>query len=190
MNETLRAELLRMREDDLSTRRRLIEAGQLYGPHLPRDWYHPEMEMVHRKNNARLREIIAEYGFPARSLVGDDGCDAAWQIAQHAILDIELQELVLPMLKKAADEGDAPAQHYAMLTDSVLFRKGELQIYGSIFVGGENGLVPAPIADPEHVDERRAAMGLMPLREHMAKLQQRVDVESKVQSDANGDKEN
>jgi hypothetical protein len=186
MNEDLCAELLRLKDDDVATRRRLIEAGQLYGPHLPKDWYHPSMANVHRRNSARLREIIAEYGFPTRNLVGEDGCEAAWSIAQHAILDVELQEHCVDLLKKAVAEGEAPAQHYAMLTDRVLFGKGEPQLYGSIFVGGdeEGKLVAWTIADAGHVDERRAAMGMAPMAEHTQKLQQRVDTESKVQRDA------
>ena len=51
----LRAELLRLHADDRTARRELIEAGQLYGPHLPNDWYHPRMAEVHRRNSARLR---------------------------------------------------------------------------------------------------------------------------------------
>jgi hypothetical protein len=183
MNEDLCAELLCLKADDMATRRRLIEAGQLYGPHLPKDWYHPDMANVHRRNSARLREIIAIHGFPTRSLVGEEGCEAAWSIAQHAILDVELQEHCVELLKKAVAAGEAPAQHYAMLTDRVLFGKGEPQLYGSIFVGGdeEGKLIAWTIADAEHVDQRRAAMGMLPIAEHTQKLQQRVDIESSMQ---------
>ena len=87
----LRAELLAMQEADLVTRRRLIDAGELYGPHLPKDFYHPDMAAVHHKNNARLWEIVRQYGWPGRALVGEDGCEAAWKIAQHAVLDPALQ---------------------------------------------------------------------------------------------------
>jgi len=53
--------------------------------------YHPEMEALHRRHNARLRAIIAAHGWPGYSLVGEDGCRAAGSIVQHAILDPELQ---------------------------------------------------------------------------------------------------
>ncbi len=185
MDQALRAELLKMQADDLTTRRRLVEAGQLYGPHLPRDFYHPDMAAVHRRNNARMHEIVGQYGWPGRSLVGEEGAEAAWQIVQHATLDPELRERCLPLLEAAYQAGEAAGRQVAMLTDSLHMQKGEPQIYGSIFVGSEGGgLVPWTIADAEHVDERRAAMGLPPLAEHSAQLQKRVDVENKVQKKA------
>lgn len=187
MNEVLHAQLLTMQQADLDTRRRLIDAGQLYGPHLPKDYYHPDMAAVHRRNNQQLRHIITHYGWPGRSLVGEDGAEAAWKIAQHAILDPQLQEDCRVLLEAAFQTGECPGIHLAMLTDRVHMQKGEPQIYGSIFVGGENGaLVPWTIADPEYVDQRRAAMQMPPLAEHSDKLQRRVDHETQVQNAATG----
>jgi hypothetical protein len=186
MNEQLRRELLQMQEEDYTTRRKLVEAGQLYGPHLPEGFYHPEMATIHNRNNARLREIIDEYGWPGRSLVGQEACEAAWLIAQHALSDPDLRDRCLPLLESAVNIGEAPAWQFAMLTDSILMHKDEPQLYGCIFVGGEAGkLVPWKIADPEHVDARRAAVGLPSLAEKMAELQARVNLEEQVQRAAN-----
>ncbi len=188
MNEAVRQQLLQMQADDLDTRRRLIDAGQLYGSRLPKDFYHPDMATVHRRNNAGMWHIIEQYGWPGQSTAGEDGCEAAWQIVQHAILDPSLRDMCLPLLKAAYQAGDVPGRHVAMLTDSVLMQKGEPQIYGSIFVGdGKGNLVPWTIIDPEHVDERRAAMGMPPLAEHGNQLKQRVDLETSIQSAATSD---
>ncbi|MBI5671184.1 MAG: hypothetical protein HZC41_24570 [Chloroflexi bacterium] len=185
MNEELRYQLLRMQADDLDTRRRLIDAGQLYGPHLPKDHYHPDMATVHSRNNALMRGIIEQYGWPGRSLVGDDGGEAAWLVVQHAILDPELQERCLPLLEAAYKAGEVPGRHLATLTDRVRMQKGEPQIYGSILVGDDNGqLIPWTIDDPEQVDKRRAAMGLPPMAEHLGQSKERVDLETKVQQAA------
>ncbi|MEO8612277.1 MAG: DUF6624 domain-containing protein [Chloroflexota bacterium] len=185
----LRAELLAMQEADLVTRRRLIDAGELYGPTIPPGFYHPDMAAVHHQNNARLWEIVREYGWPGRALVGEEGCEAAWKIAQHAVLDPALQAFCVSLLEKAVAEGDAPGQHWAMLTDRVLMEKGEPQIYGSIFVGGaDGGLVPWTIADPDQVEARRQAVGLPPLAEHNRNLQARVNLETQVQQAAQSDK--
>lgn len=54
MREDLRAELVAMEADDLRVRARLAADRSLF------HGYHPEMEAVHRRNAARLREIIAE----------------------------------------------------------------------------------------------------------------------------------
>jgi hypothetical protein len=182
LNPDLRAELLRLQADDRTVRRELIEAGQLYGPHLPKDWYHPRMAEVHRRNNARLREILAEYGWPGRSLAGDDGAEAAWFIAQHAVLDVDLQRHALTLLTAAAAAGEAQPAHMAMLTDRVCMAEGRPQVYGCVHVGNAQGeLVPYPIADPEQVEARRAAVGLPPLAQKTDELKARVVLENEVQ---------
>src|SRR5688572_26226692 len=91
INVALRAELLRLQDDDLTVRRGRIDAGQLYGRHLPKDGYHPRMAATHERNSAGLRAVLTEHGWPGRSLVGDDGAEAAWFIAQHPVLDVDLQ---------------------------------------------------------------------------------------------------
>jgi hypothetical protein len=185
MNEALRDELLQMQQADITTRRRLIDAGQLYGPHLPEGFYHPEMAAVHNRNNARLREIIAGYGWPGYALVGEQAAEAAWQIAQHAILDPDLRDTCLKLLHQAVEAGDAQGWQLAKLTDSVLMQKGEPQVYGSIMVGGPDGaLIPWIISDPENVDARRASVGLPPLAEQLNQSQSRINLETKVQRDA------
>ena len=181
-NPALRAELLRLQADERTVRRELIEAGQLYGPHLPKDWYHPRMAAVHARNNARLRDLLAEHGWPGRSLSGDDGAEAAWFIAQHAVLDLDLQREALALLTAAAAAGEAQPAHMAMLTDRVCMAEGRPQVYGCVHVGNEQGeLVPYPIADPEQVEARRAAVGLPPLAQKTDELKARVAVESEVQ---------
>jgi hypothetical protein len=79
VNEALRAELVAMRAEDLRVREELLGSGQLG------KGYSPTMEAVHRRNAQRLREIVAEYGWPDTELAGSDGTLAAWFIAQHAI---------------------------------------------------------------------------------------------------------
>lgn len=86
MNEKLRAELLEMREKDISTRARLVETGELND-----NEYHPVMKSVHENNNKRIKYIIEMFGWPLESDVGTDGSEAAWLIVQHAVLEPELQ---------------------------------------------------------------------------------------------------
>ena len=185
MNETLRDELLRLKADDGALRRELVEAGELYGPHLPKDWYNPRMAELHRRNTARLRAIVAEHGWPGTALAGAAGAEAAWFIAQHAVLDLDFQREALRLLTGAVERGDAPAWQMAMLTDRVRMGSGEPQVYGSIHVGDESGkLVPYVTEDPENVEARRAVVGLPPLAEKTAELKARVNVESEVQERA------
>src|SRR5205085_10484583 len=171
MNDQLRLELLRMQAADIAMRRELIDAGELY-----KYEYHHRMAEVHGKNNARLREIIERHGWPGHSPVGEDGCEAAGRIAQHATLDLELRERCLESLKLAVAVGDAPAWQLAMLTDSVLFQQGRPQVYGCITVGdGNGGAVLWKTEDLENVDVRREEVGLPPLEENMKRIRDEID---------------
>lgn len=171
MDDQLRNELLRMQAEDITMRRELIDAGELY-----KYEYHPRMAEVHHKNNARMREIVEQHGWTGRSMVGEDGCEAAWKIAQHATLDLELRERCRELLTKAVADGEAPAWQLAMLTDSVLFQQGKPQIYGCITIGdGHGGAVLWKLSDSEDVDARRKEVGLPPLEENMKRILGEID---------------
>src|SRR6516165_7036469 len=99
INEMLRSELLAMRAEDLGVWAELAAADQLGGPYVPR------MEAVHIKNAARLRELIAEHGWPGEDIAGKDGAEAAWLIAQHAVGEPEFQRRALRLMQECAAEG-------------------------------------------------------------------------------------
>lgn len=180
MNKALHSELLRMQTEDIAMRRELIDAGELY-----KYGYHPRMAEVHRKNNARMREIVAQHGWPGRTLVAEEGSEAAWLIVQHAILDPDLQQRCVELLTDAVAKGEAPARHLAMLTDRVLMEQGEPQIYGCITVGDDQGgVVLWKVADPDQVDERRREVGLPPLAENMRRIEAEVDFNLSKQREA------
>jgi hypothetical protein len=158
MNEPIREELLALDSEDRRVRQELLDQGALG------DGYHPRMESVHKRNAARLKEIIAQHGWPGRTLVGDEGAFAAWRIAQHAIGDPPFQRLCLGLLEEAASQGDVSPQHPAYLLDRIRMYEGKPQIYGTQFMPNEEGdWAPWRIEDPERLDERRAAIGLRPL---------------------------
>jgi Family of unknown function (DUF6624) len=160
MNEALRAELLALAEEDRRVRAELAADGSLF------DGYHPRMAEVHRRNAARLVEILEAHGWPGCGLVGADGAEAACLILQHAIGDPPLQRRGLGLLRQAAEAGEVAAVHFAMLEDRIRFFEGRPQRYGTQFDWDEHGeLSPAPIEDVAGVDERRRALELPPLAE-------------------------
>jgi hypothetical protein len=129
------------------------------------------MEEVHVRNAARLKAIIAEHGWPGRSLVGDDGAHAAWLIAQHAIGDPPFQRMALTLLREALARGEVPPAQPAFLEDRICLFEGRPQTYGTQFEPDDEGLPrPYPVADPEHVNERRRAVGLNTLEERTREL--------------------
>lgn len=163
-NEPLRRELLAMVATDLAVRENLISRAVLY------DGYHPEMEAVHVRNASRLKEILAEHGWPVTALVGQDGAEAAWLIVQHAIGDPPLQRRCLRLLQHAAESGDVPPWQAAMLEDRIRMFEGKPQIYGTQLETDSEGTVRAyEVEDPEHVEERRRRVGLEPLAERLAR---------------------
>lgn len=159
INEELRRELLAMRAEDLSVRQELLDAGELGGAYVPR------MEAVHLKNAARLRALISAHGWPGEDAVGSDGAEAAWLIAQHAVGEPEFQRHVLTLLQANADQGRSPRWHAAYLEDRIALQEGRPQRFGSQWVDDpRDGRVrPWKLADPERVNEWRAAVGLGPL---------------------------
>jgi hypothetical protein len=122
-----------------------------------------KLAAVDEGHRARLRQIIAVHGWPGRTLVGVDGAHAAWLIVQHADADRKFQKECLALMESAA-LGDVTATDIAYLTDRVLVGETKPQKYGTQLDGNYQ---PFPIDDAEHVDERRAAVGLGPLAEYI-----------------------
>ena len=119
----------------------------------------------------RLKDIIREHGWPTIALVGKDGADAAWTIAQHADLDPAFQQEALDLLRRAVADGQASPGNLAYLEDRVAVAKGEPQVYGTQIRCGPDGPVPAtPIRDEPGVEQRRAAAGLDPLAGYLAEM--------------------
>lgn len=156
IDESLRRELVAMQEDDLRVRDELQAAGELGGPYVPR------MEAVHVRNAARLRELIAEHGWPAEDIAGEDGAKAAWFIVQHSVGEPGFQRSVLSVLREYGAAGRIPAWHAAYLEDRIATHEGRPQRFGTQWMdSSDDGRArPWQLADPEHVNELRASVGL------------------------------
>lgn len=123
------------------------------------------------QRTARLKEIVQEHGWPTFDLVGKDGENAAWLIAQHSDLDLAFQQEALELLRAAVADGQASPGNLAYLEDRVAVAKGDPQTYGTQTRCGADGPVPAtPIRDEAGVDERRAASGLQPLADYLSEM--------------------
>ncbi|ROO63098.1 hypothetical protein EDC02_5112 [Micromonospora sp. Llam0] len=172
VNDELRHELLARADEDQRVRK---AAGERAGPggeipdDLAREW-----TRVDERNTARLAEIVSEHGWPTRSLIGDDGANAAWLLAQHADHDLDQQKRFLDLMRAAVAANEASAVDLAYLTDRVATHAGQPQIYGTQLRPGPDGRLTAyPIADSDTVDQRRAALGLDPLVDYIAASLQR-----------------
>ena len=172
---TLRAELLRMVELDQAARDSTVEANMADLNSVGAIWRLAQdgvrMGRVDGPNTARLKEIVAENGWPTRAQVGEDGRSAVFLIVQHADRDPAFQRTALGPMREAYEAGDAFGHDLALLTDRVRVAEGQSQLYGSQLYM-EPGRPPTlrPIEDEANVDVRRAEMGLPPLSEYLREV--------------------
>ena len=173
MNEKLKRELLDMVKEDRRVRSELAATGELF------QGYAPRMAEVHHRNAQVLDAIVQQYGWPGKSLVGNEGAHAAWFILQHAIGNPGLQRICLPLLKEAVARQEAEAAHVAYLEDRICFYEGRPQKYGTQFAWDENGqMSPWKLQDPEQVDIYRQSVGLGPLAEKIEQVRQTTEGET------------
>jgi len=141
------------------------------------------MEIMHRMRMAdsinliKVRAIIDKYSWPAADVIGEQCNTAMFMVIQHA--DLPVQEKYLPVIREAVAAGRAEPRHLALLEDRVALREGRKQRYGTQLKWDEGvkGYRLAPLEDPDHVDQRRQAMGLSPLGVYLAQVGLTWDVE-------------
>lgn len=109
---------------------------------------------------ARMKELIRMYGFPTYSVVGYEGNRNASLLAQHG--GPEFLAWYLPLARIAADSGDYCLDWLAYMIDRERTFIGLPQLYGSqlISFGMEEQYYFEPIADMDHLQERRNQVGL------------------------------
>jgi hypothetical protein len=171
MNQQLLDELSALKQRDADMRSRLLKEGRLYGD------YAPEMQQVHRKNAKRLDEIITGHDWPGISLVGLEGCRAAWLIAQHSICTPDLQRKFLASLTKASEMGDAPKILVAFLADRIRFNENKPQIYGTVLDWNEKGELSCDVEDFANLDAKRKEIGLAPFKENLETHNREIESE-------------
>jgi hypothetical protein len=73
-------------------------------------------------------------------------------------------------LMKTSGEGEVLPRNIAYLEDRILAFSDRPQIYGTQFHTTEDGLVPFPIVDIEHLEVRRSSMGLEPYEDNYQRI--------------------
>ena len=117
-------------------------------------------------NLVRVKQILQQYGYPGKTLVGEPTNEAAWYVIQHS----DAIDQYLPLIKKAAGKGELPFYLYAQMLDRQLMRAGKPQLYGTQAfsynvlnpkTGRREGQPPFvwPIKDAARVNARRQQAG-------------------------------
>ncbi|AQG80840.1 hypothetical protein AWR27_16850 [Spirosoma montaniterrae] len=160
LNIPLKNELQAIYETDQQPRAQIDSLIQKYGnesAQMQQLWQH-----IHRTdsiNLIRIESIIRQYGYPGKRLVGPNQSNTAWLIIQHSPL--ATQEKYLPLIRKAAEEGEMDKSNVALLVDRIRMYKGQKQLYGSQIAIDPSGKRHFhPIADEVNVNKRRADMDL------------------------------
>lgn len=119
-------------------------------------------------NLVKVKHILDTRGWLGPDVVGGQGSTTLFLVIQHS--DIETQVKYLPMMREAVKNKKAQPSSLALLEDRVALGQGKRQTYGSQ-IGrdqetGKNYILP--LDDPDHVDERRAAVGLGKLQDYVS----------------------
>lgn len=129
------------------------------------------LDEIDKKNTTKMKEIIAEQGWPTISKVGEKASHAAWLLVQHTDHDVNFQQHFLALME-SEPEGEVRRSNLAFLTDRIRINKKQLQVYGTQFRMTESGWKPYPLEDIENVNKLRAGAGLQTLEENLAEIKE------------------
>lgn len=125
---------------------------------------------VRDRNNARLCQILKEFGWPSSALVGKDGMGAVFYLIRNS-RQADLQLALLPAVIASVKQGDGEKRQVADLVDRIRVDAGMKQLFGTQARVANGFLVLPPIEDEAHVDDRRKQFGMQPLAEYLRDLQ-------------------
>jgi hypothetical protein len=129
---------------------------------------HPRLIELNRAHASRLRQIIAVFGWPGFTLVGDQGARAAWRLAMHSYAEPDFMRQCRDLVDSATQNQDAPRWQFAMIDDRVRVYEGKPQRYGTQLRHGAAGIEPHPIENEARVNSMRVQAGLPPLAQTLA----------------------
>lgn len=144
--------------------------------HANEEKYVLAMREVDQRNQLAIRTIFSERGWPSEKAVGKEAVHAFWLLVQHFP---PLLKEALPRMEAAAQNGELPKEDLAKSIDRMLVVEGKPQRYGTQFKLIAGDLVPDPIENRDHLDERRAQMGLDSFDTALAKLRAEYGVGAK-----------
>ena len=116
-----------------------------------------------------VERYFIEKGYPGKSVVGEESSLVAWNVLQH---NPDKIPLYLPLVKKAANDGEIPKTSAAMMEDRYLMLEGKPQVYGTqgMTYDDARGSFIWPIENAETVNKRRADAGFENTIEDYAKI--------------------
>ncbi len=128
-------------------------------------------------NLLKVRKIIDSLGWPGPDTLGERGSRTLFLVIQHS--NQQTQEQYLPLMRAAAEKGNADKSALALLEDRVALAQGKRQLYGSQIGRGKDGkYYVMPLHNPDSVDIRRRSMALGRLSYYLKNWDMAWDVEA------------
>ncbi len=166
LNAALKQELATIYESDQKPRYDIDSVVRVYGRSSQQWQQHwQKISKTDSINLASVERIIQQYGYPGQSVVGLKLGNTVWLVIQHSPLAV--QEKYLPLIQKAADNGEMEKSNLALLVDRIRMYKGKKQLYGTqISISSTGKKYFHPIEDKANVNKRREKVGLGPIEEY------------------------
>jgi hypothetical protein len=167
-NSKLRKKLAKIHERD---QRHLLKIWQTYSKNNNKVSFRIlvlalKQHLLHKKNYRAVKRLFAQDDYPSKLAVGNGMSNYPFLVIQHASL--EVQEKYLPLLEKAATDGDLRKGDLALLIDRVRVGNNEKQVYGSQLESlNGGGYELKPIENYEEVNIKRKEVGLGTLEEYL-----------------------
>ncbi|KQC01041.1 DUF6624 domain-containing protein [Pedobacter sp. Hv1] len=179
VDQKLVAELATVRKEDQGLRLKLDTIRKDKGPNSVEEkdlW--KKINHSDSINLAKIETLLDQKGWLAPEQVGYVGSQTIFLVIQHA--NLAVQQKYLPMMRAAVKKGSAMPNDLALLEDRVAMREGKSQIYGSqITIDKETKKYYLyPVIDPDHLDDRRATVGLEPIANYLKSFSLNWDLET------------
>lgn len=115
---------------------------------------------IDSSNLSFIEKVMEEYGYPGKSLVGNETSEVTWYVIQHSDKINQYIELI----KQAGKQKELAANRVAMMTDRYLMQNNQNQIYGSqgtcrTIKDGTRKCFIWPIENPKKVNKLRSKAG-------------------------------
>ena len=168
VDKALQTELLAILEEDQQGRQQIDAVTKKHGfnsPEVRALWKSiAEKDAV---NLAKIKAILDTRGWVGPEVVGKKANSTLFLVIQHS--DTATQQRYLPLLRAAVKEKTAFPNQLALMEDRVALAEGRRQTYGSQLRSNpkDGHYYVSPLEDPDHVDERRAAVGLGTMAENL-----------------------
>ncbi|WP_395646419.1 DUF6624 domain-containing protein [Terricaulis sp.] len=124
-------------------------------------------DRIDGENTRRLQGILRRVSWEELMAISPRAADQAFSIVSHS-RDLAFKRSMLDVFEPLARAGRMPGDRVALLVDDVALEEGRGQVYGTNFECHHGAFMPKPIEDPEHLAERRAALGLSTMEQYTA----------------------